>query len=1033
MKLSKSQEVARMKKNNELIQEFFFNKKKESYSDKIKKKVGEYKPQDVRQEPGEFGFGGILDLNTNPKTGESFVSVTDPKEAGKRVVSALGASLGVNSVRNMAAKSIKSFPIILSENVDPETSVMLKRVLEEQYAEYISLLISNQIVDISAFSTSEEEGNIAIQALSTVSSSDDEEKITKRKMTIGKVSPEDILGNLTAYNLIRNESKEYKTNNAIVDSLLEGAIVVPEANSKNLIEFYQDFYNEIALLNEQNPQQRETASASARENEKGKTTLDQFFVSNLKNVNLSTATDAKTKREIFDVIRGYEEDSVKVWDQWEAARVRIKDRIKSKEEDIKQLISLVKNPDNTGISKNITELDAKIESLQKEKRLEAIKVPTNVALVKAIESEIAECERDKGTYQLMLMKPSEGLGAIEDAREDKRMLERELSAHEAVEPEKDEVKRGRYRRLTTSDVFLDKEQLRDSLNRSLGEILLDPKNEAVRDKFEKATFLLEANRISGVEYIEYLVQRLGIPVPKDVRQRLVVEYKISDIIDNQNRIRRISNKDIKNIYENRKMSRKYLDSMLKATGKTLLTVALAGAVGAGATFVGQELLKGTLSQTVSAAMSGMATSGASVLAALMPITWLPAVIGVSAAAIGGIVSSFIHQKKIKNQRFEKMLGWERVEALIIAMEEQREDLKKVVVKTKSEKDADLKDYKGEEEVALTGAQITKEIDDYKDYITGILGKAKPNKNETQSLSEFYFEMTPETFERLSESAKIINEAIQSNEDYKTAVLTEAVIQTTIPQTLELKYEYDPKKAPDILAAPKFSQRSQYAYGSVEYDKRELKDRRYNAPLLMKVNFKERFSDGTFSDNELTAVIGILGVITRVPSKEMEYILSSSAEGSTVKGIFEPEGDSKKLISSILGIEKVKKDVENLPRSGDVWQKLEKVSRLAVSNSLAGRRSDNIANAHIVFAQKEIDNVRANEGHDYMKSIDLASSLMKRYSTFTIMIANDISERLYILDDAGNANWDVVPYSAFRNKDTGDQLNAMLTKMSGGRL
>ena len=59
--------------------------------------------------------------------------------------------------------------------------------------------------------------------------------------------------------------------------------------------------------------------------------------------------------------------------------------------------------------------------------------------------------------------------------------------------------------------------------------------------------------------------------------------------------------------------------------------------------------------------------------------------------------------------------------------------------------------------------------------------------------------------------------------------------------------------------------------------------------------------------------------------------------------------------------------------------------------------------------------------------------MKRYSAFTVMVANDISERLYIFDDANNTSWDIVPYSAFRSKDTGDQLSSMLNKMSSGRL
>jgi len=372
----------------------------------------------------------------------------------------------------------------------------------------------------------------------------------------------------------------------------------------------------------------------------------------------------------------------------------------------------------------------------------------------------------------------------------------------------------------------------------------------------------------------------------------------------------------------------------------------------------------------------------------------------------------------------------------MAMEEQQADIRRLSVTKQIQKldDEESKFDSIDERVEyLRKEQLDKVMDDYHGYISGIAKSVKPTDVRLEDI-----EYTRDDFESLLEQEELISEFIEGIAEHKAALLeynllNEAKIQTTIPVDLELKYEYDPKKAPDVLVAPKFSTRSQYAYGSVEYDKRELKDRKYNAPLLMKVNFKERFSDGTFSDNELTAVIGILGVITRVPSKEMEYVLSSSAEGETVKGIFSQDGDPAKLISNILGVDKIKKDVQNLPQSSDVWQNLEKVSRLAVSNRLAGNKNNNIANAHIIFAQKEVDNVRANENIDYLKNIKLVESLMKRYSAFTVMVANDVSERLYIFDSMSSASWDVVPYSAFRNKDTGDQLNAMLNKMSSGRL
>ena len=90
-----------------------------------------------------------------------------------------------------------------------------------------------------------------------------------------------------------------------------------------------------------------------------------------------------------------------------------------------------------------------------------------------------------------------------------------------------EQKNERHNRLTTTSILVDREQLQKSLDSSLGELLLNENNKAIRDRFEKATFLLQANRIAGLEYIEYVTQRLGMPIPKNVRQDLVKQYKNS--------------------------------------------------------------------------------------------------------------------------------------------------------------------------------------------------------------------------------------------------------------------------------------------------------------------------------------------------------------------------------------------------------------------------------------------------------------------------------------------------------------------------
>lgn len=50
-----------------------------------------------------------------------------------------------------------------------------------------------------------------------------------------------------------------------------------------------------------------------------------------------------------------------------------------------------------------------------------------------------------------------------------------------------------------------------------------------------------------------------------------------------------------------------------------------------------------------------------------------------------------------------------------------------------------------------------------------------------------------------------------------------------------------------------------------------------------------------------------------------------------------------------------------------------------------------------------------------------------------MIANDPSERVYVFDDPDNISWNVIPYSAIRNRDSSDQLTSALIRASQGRI
>jgi hypothetical protein len=916
-----------MKENQKRINEAFFQKAK-SYVEKMRGNLPKYEPQDASVK-GQPGFGSIVDTNKG-------FAVTDAREAQKRIISTFQAATTINSVKNMASRSVKSFPIIISDNIEPETSVMLKRLMEEQYAEYINLLVSNQVVDLSAYKPGEE-ANIALQILDKVSADESKERLGA-KMRKGEFSSDEYFASMyPTYDLIRQESKQYRSGNQVLDKLLEDAIILKTSDQEHinvLAEFYSDFANDLVYLSEDNTKRPTDLKVPEQEDAKY-SRLGDVLLNQVRN-NQVSSDDIKKRDKVLNVLSGYDEDA----------------------------------------------------------------------------------KREK---------------------------------------------------ILSPDIIVNNDKLDESVKSSLGEILLHPKNEALRDRFEKATFLLQANKITGDEYIDYLTERLGIPVSSSVRRKLVTQFRVDTLDDatrkalGQVRNRRIKidlknpnafdpnkyynyretgiyKENLRRLENNENLLADYAPSILSVAGKSIINATLMSVAGAA---IGGSVGLGSAAGFATAIFSG------GLAAILAPAVVGGAAIGLSTYALGTIVKRVLTKKAPTS-----IYGWERVEALIIMMErQQRQVISAYEAGRETEKVQDefasptiqsLTFYRSlQKRQVISAYEAGRETEKVQDEF------ASPEElnvayNRHKTLMEKI-----EKSSRPKEEAALVFEAvdltddvnnkdlidlserfaidIMSDKEYQATILTESSkISTTVPHKLVVKHESDPKAKPEVMVVTPFTTRSTYAYAEVEYDKRELKDRKYNSPLIMTIKFRERFSDGTFSDNELTAVIGILGVINRVPSEEMEHILTSNVQNKTLDGIFKADkSPSNKDVADIFSIGKIQKDVDKLQYSAKVWQDLEKVKIRSMTNKLTGKESDNVANAHIIFSQKEIDNVKADIDVDYLRDKKYALNLMTRYSAFTLMIANDVAERLYVFDNPENINWDVVPYSALRNKDTGEQLQATL--------
>lgn len=927
-----------------IITESFF--KKETYSEKRDRKMAPYMYAPVDpQAPaaGKAGFGAIISNDPH-----GFYPVTDAKEAQKRLISSFGAAVSSNTIKSKASRAIKSFPIIASSDIDPATVTMAKNLFEQQYASYISLLVSNQIVDISAFKPSEENGNIAIQALDSISGNDFGKQARANKAAeTGEIGANDLFKNYSLYNLIRQEGQQLSCGDEFVDSLLEDAIIVPSENADDAISYLRENIEEVeeAMRLDEYGYRDGDSDENYRDN------------GNVSNLNISHA-----------YTRGDHERDI----------------------SLDQALQ--------GISSGVGQKDMALGIITRNNNTNVINRQGNI-----------------------IDTPNS--------------------------------------RLTTSSIMVDPTRFQEATDRTVAEILTSKGNEFLRDRFEKACFLLNSNMISGGEFIDYCTKRLGIPVSTNVRRDLVTNFPTAEIrdLDDSNLALRQTKKgrNIANdIAHNRKISDPIIKTMTKTKVKDILigtAAALGGGVVGGALgTAGTAIAAHAAGKTLGSYLGLSAMHGATIAFAGGPICWL----AIGAAAVSGAIAGFLinlarkhHQKKINASKIE---GWERVEALIDNMDGQRTDM---YIKYLHNKEGDaqmfIRDKDGNGRLLNPndfGFALKKDDDldkevalNSKDFINKYNEYSKSLNRDLEESADIAFSDIKATFpideEAASEFLREANEML-SDKEVRATLIEDSIINENIfdkLKDLRTKRITTSKNADkQVSIVPAYSAPSTYAYGSVEWDKDQSshnQQRKYGEPLLMTIKFKERITSGQFEDAEMTAVIGILGKVITVPTKEMEYILRSNAEGKeAIRNIISGEGGNDIAID-MMGMSKIKKDVENLPQSSDLWNNLEKVSKLAVANRLAGKGSGNVANAHIIFSQKEVDAVKADTNVDYLTDKKLSESLLKKYGALTIMVANDVSERLYTMDDPDDPSWNAVPYSALRGKSDGDQLVSALTKMS----
>ena len=1080
--------------NKEVFNESFFkSSKKKNFSD-FKKSLPTYKPVDAKRTPS---YTDALSLAGN----DSF-SVKDSNEIKKRLSGTFGATFGNNTVKTLASRSIKKFPIVVSDAVDPNTVVLLKKLLEDQVAEYINLLISNQVIDLSAYqSASPEDGNIALQALDQLTAPEFSRQEIANKATQGRLKAEDIFNSAPLlYSLIRNE-EEIRTGNPVLDDLLENAIVIPSESSKEVVSYLNETYREITdksgrvsdiyKINEINPYEKD---GSFKDPDAVLSAGDPDFDTLQKDIHVARTSDiVNPTQDAFLVSR------VNNWllSPFSGVANILKSGGKTAEEKYCEIFNFGKNEydklrkfiidtscvlsrdDVIGIvmrTKNVSQQEAERIVKDTKTGLSASKTTINNAIPDAKEEKADEKEV-KATVNNPAKIEKTALDVIKNN----------------LKNSNDPIGTVLFGKKLDNTAHLDNKQVEEATKLS----------KVIADRYAKAVVLLESQRISGIEFVDYCAIRLGIPFTKEDRARLIMNYRFvrdygnpaDSYVLSVNSGERIGTKNYKE-FEKELLSTK---TSKKAAYK-LFTTADFRVANTNAKKVLTDTNK-VLSKpwkifiASSAAVGGGLAGGAlgasvgALISLVNPISlWATAGVG-AGAGLGialGIALYKLREKKLERLS-AKSRGWERVEAMIVGLDRQMNDVQFIKdeederrrriqdfnnardesskemqdLKTqyKNKYDRDSKELNDRyEEAKRSYDELSKAIDfeekenepakaeDIEKLIAQVFEEGVKKFNSAQAQKQIANESeilyVPEAInltEQFVEISEALQETMEANKEIRAMILSEAVISLDTPTNIKDKHgmnvsiksiKYDPTAE---IVVPNFAKSGAYAYGSVEYDRKENKDRRFNAPLIMTVNFRGKYSDGRTSDNELTAVIGILGVVNRIPSEEMKYILKTNAEGQTLEGILRGEGDIKGTFADILTGTKFAKDLKNLPQSGEIWRNLEKVAQLAVANKMRGSSKNNVSNAHLIFAQKEIDELRGEENIDYIRDKKLSAQLLKRYSAFTLMIANDAGERVYIFDDIDNISWNVVPYSALQSKGSDDQLVSALSRLERGRI
>lgn len=1025
--------------NKDLNEAFFANNKKTQKQKNLDKYgIKDYKPTKDGAMP-LYGLGAFDN--------------TDSKEIQKRLVKAFGASMTNNTMKAQSNRAIKSFPLIVSDRISPEIVYTFKNIFEENYAQYISLLVSNQVVDLAEYETTTDNGNVALQVLDDLSSTDlKKNRLLQKAAQTGSIGVNDVLG---PAGVLLGFTEDMRTGSEVLDSLLEDAMICSKDDS---------YLVEEALVNLFEGDDHRHGSERIYNMKSGSTGGHKL--------NFDSVPDY-----LFDE-NPAGDDIAKFMNYTVANELNGQtDAVRSMKEDFLIAAKLMAARKIAGC-----------EFLAYAYHL-GIPVPVKTASEITTRFPIGQVRYAYNTNFT--------ISDVSDASTNP------LSAYRNSLSDRDYLLNDLQIRAMSTNKRIVTKSVGDIIGVNLKDILYTYyKNRRVRDAIISGTSA--AAGIAGTSTAGAATAlltgsaaiALGITAGAGVvGTGVALAFFIYSMVKKaRHRADKLENDLIANINSTNpvvhagdtltySMQKKWFKKIQKGYAQYLKSLKKQNP---------EEYTRIVKDQTNSTKFMKVdfvdpESLGLRVKSNLKPgfdiklSTQNPGIPDTDTVDVQIDVTDGGPQYEL-----EDMDEWERVQTLIEMYKAQRrsknvkdlydnfnkhpvngkyfemvnQDIAGILEASTADALNDMNDYVSTLQKSLSSVDKDYDRSFNSEFNRTRLHEEYQNETATtiKSLTESYkndyekdlFEMVwiPETdtVSMLESGYEIPGELIieaQNSGDPFLSMLCEYItvdekraqqkeIQKILSSTPMKKYEYDAVKGKTVIA-PAFAGGHELVYGTVEYDTKAQEKRKFGTPLMLKISFRKRYDDGKFADNDLVAYVGVLAEIITVPSEEMEYVLEKSAEGSTLKNFFTGKMGADEAIASIFDNTKIKNDVKNLPVSVDVWKNLEAVSRRVIANKLAGKSSGNLSNAHFLFSDVEISNLRNRTNIDYVRDKKLAQSFMERYSAFTFAIVNESTERVYMLDDPDAISYQLVPLSVIRGANTTDSMISAISALQGRRI